>query len=63
MQQLPKPDNSCMIAIKSWYAEVMNYDFGTYQAYNRNWPRNVGHFTQMVGRPPGAAGLACKTLG
>ncbi len=48
VQQLPKPDNTCLIGVRSWYGEVKNYIFETSNPYSLNWPRNVGHFTQTA---------------
>ncbi|GLI70346.1 hypothetical protein VaNZ11_015307 [Volvox africanus] len=47
-QGYPKPDSSCTLAVKSWYDEVENYDFNAQQPFADNWPKAVGHFTQVV---------------
>ncbi|GIM12013.1 hypothetical protein Vretimale_15470, partial [Volvox reticuliferus] len=47
-QGVPKPDSSCIPAIISWYSEVKYYDFDAPQPFSDNWPKAIGHFTQVV---------------
>ncbi|GLC44735.1 hypothetical protein PLESTF_001938800 [Pleodorina starrii] len=49
VQRAPKPDNNCTVAARSWYSEVQDYDFSAAQPFYDNWPKDVGHFTQLVG--------------
>lgn len=44
----PKPDIKCRVAIDVWYNEMSRYNFTTRNAFNDNWPKGVGHFSQMV---------------
>ncbi|EFJ53194.1 hypothetical protein VOLCADRAFT_86230 [Volvox carteri f. nagariensis] len=56
-QSFPKPDNTCTLAARGWYAEVVNYDFDAAQPYYDNWPRNIGHFSQLVWK--GTSTIGC----
>ncbi|GIM12019.1 hypothetical protein Vretimale_15482 [Volvox reticuliferus] len=44
----PKPDMSCTPAVISWYREVDDYDFDAPLPLSANWPKGIGHFTQVV---------------
>ncbi len=47
----PRPDNSCIGAVRNWYSEVRDYDFAASQSYWDNWSKGTGHFTQVVRHP------------
>ncbi|GIL67258.1 hypothetical protein Vafri_20690 [Volvox africanus] len=47
-QGYPKPDSYCTLAVNSWYDEVENYDFTAPRPFADNWPKAIGHFTQVV---------------
>ncbi|KAG2493589.1 hypothetical protein HYH03_008108 [Edaphochlamys debaryana] len=44
----PKPDTTCAMAATAWYSEIVWYDWTAARPFDYNWPRNVGHFTQMI---------------
>ncbi|GIL67279.1 hypothetical protein Vafri_20710 [Volvox africanus] len=49
-QRVPKPDNTCGMAAQAWYGEVQDYEFNTSRPFRDNWPKGIGHFTQMIWR-------------
>ncbi|GLI70341.1 hypothetical protein VaNZ11_015300, partial [Volvox africanus] len=49
-QRVPKPDNTCGMAVQAWYEEVKDYDFSTPRPFRDNWAKGIGHFTQVVWR-------------
>ncbi|PNH10966.1 Protein PRY2 [Tetrabaena socialis] len=53
----PAPDLSCKGAIDGWYGEEVNYNFTVSNAFDYNWPRNIGHFSQLVWR--GSSAIGC----
>ncbi|GIM12035.1 hypothetical protein Vretimale_15488 [Volvox reticuliferus] len=58
VQQVPKPDDTCNLAVRSWYDEVQDYDFKAPQPFYDNWPKGIGHFTQLVS-PPQTNSMRC----
>ncbi|PNH10965.1 Cell wall protein PRY3 [Tetrabaena socialis] len=57
----PKPNLSCKGAIDAWYGEWRNYNFTVPNPFDYNWPRNIGHFSQLVWRSSGFLGCGMST--
>ncbi|GLI70344.1 hypothetical protein VaNZ11_015305 [Volvox africanus] len=59
IQAIPKPDNSCSVAVQSWYSEVQFYNFSAAQPFYDNWyqPHQIGHFSQLVWK--GSSSVGC----
>ncbi|EFJ53247.1 hypothetical protein VOLCADRAFT_86343 [Volvox carteri f. nagariensis] len=57
----PAPDIGCMEAVDGWYSEVQYYDFTTPKPFEVNWPRRIGHFSQLVWRASSALGCGVAT--
>ncbi|GIL62206.1 hypothetical protein Vafri_16468 [Volvox africanus] len=52
----PAPDNTCAAAVEGWYSEVESYDFNAREPFDENWPRRIGHFSQLVWAASSALG-------
>ncbi|GLC77467.1 hypothetical protein PLESTF_001939000 [Pleodorina starrii] len=44
----PKPTVSCLGAIHGWYSQALLYNFAAKYPYTANWPKKIGHFSQLV---------------
>ena len=53
----PSPKETCKPAVDAWYGEVVNYDFNAANLFSDNWPKGIGHFTQVVWK--GTASFGC----